>query len=158
MAKDKTTTLGPSATYRNLDGSAPVVTVADVEFHDGVAVDVVEELGEGRAAKLLAKLEGNHFFEVEGSEKDHSDAADDVMRAANIARGKPAARAPAVKKNVAKKIAQEDAEHEDEAVQRAAEQLDKPQEPELPDDVSTPDKPVLEGQNDSRPRLPRSRN
>lgn len=153
MAKEKKQ-LGPSATYHNLDGTAPTVTVAGVVFTDGEAVDVIDELGETRGAAVLAKLAGNHFFDVDNSDADHADIREQVSRQAGVDRRKPAPRKPAVKKSVAKRIEKEDAEDDDGKAGDNGDANETDGE-ELPDDVDTPEAPTLE--NTSRPRLPRAR-
>lgn len=68
-AKKDAPKLGPSATYTNRDGSAKAVTMQGVRFEEGKAVDLVKEIGEARAAPLLAKLANNPYFEVRGAPK-----------------------------------------------------------------------------------------
>lgn len=151
MAKEKQ--LGPGVTYRDLDRNAPVVVVAGVRFEDGETVDLVDELGEGRAQPLLRKLAGNHFFDVENSGAEHEEVRERVARESGADRRKPAARKPAIKKSVAKRIEREDAENKE-----AEPEIEPETEPELPGDVQTPDEPTLENkQTGGRPRLPRAR-
>lgn len=153
MAKEEKK-LGPGVTYHNLDGSAPVVTLAgSVRVEDGDTVDLIDELGETNGRALLNKLAGNPYFDVEGSDADHEDARETIAEAAGRDRRKAAPRKPAVKKAVARRIAQEDAEHGDDTGN--AGDGDTPPEGELPPDVPTPDAPTLE--NNARPRLARAR-
>ena len=154
-----TKTLGPQATYRNLDGSAKRVTVAGVTFTDGKPINVIAELGDKRGAELLQKLAGNHFFDVEGSKADHSDIRDRVGDASGD-EPEPAPKAN-VRKSVAKRIAKEDQDDESVGTERPP-KTDPAPEPhqteELPDDVKTPDAPQLENPGASRrPRLQRAR-
>lgn len=153
MAKEKT--LGPGVTYHDLDGAAPVVTVAGVTFADGDTIDMVDELGEKRAGQLLAKLAGNPFFDVEGNTADHSDRID-ALRADAGAKARKPQRKPELSKAVKRKIKEDDAEKGIDTDVDGDGATDEPApDADLPDDVQTPDQPALE--NASRPRLARRR-
>lgn len=54
--------MAKSVTYNDLEGTAPVVSVAGIDFEDGKAIEVDDE-------ELIGKFDGNKFFEVEGSTK-----------------------------------------------------------------------------------------
>jgi hypothetical protein len=69
MADEKK--LGPGVTYTNPDKSTKIITVAGVLFKEGQSVNLVEKIGETRAAPILKKLAGNRYFKVDGGQ-DHS--------------------------------------------------------------------------------------
>lgn len=54
--------MAKSVTYNDLEGTAPVVSAHGIEFEDGKAVEVEDD-------EIASKLDGNAFFEVEGSNK-----------------------------------------------------------------------------------------
>jgi hypothetical protein len=69
MADEKK--LGPNVTYvdKDKDGTKSV-TVDGVFLEAGKATNIVEALGEARAAPILKKLSGNPYFKVDGG-PDH---------------------------------------------------------------------------------------
>ncbi len=153
MAKE--TKLGPSVTYHNLGGDAPRVTLADrVTIEDGETVDLVDELGKTAGEALLAKLAGNPYFDVEGSDADHEEARERIADESGRERRKAAPRKPAVKKSVARRIAAEDRENADENKGDGT-GADEPTGEELPESVETPEQATLE--SNARPRVPRAR-
>lgn len=155
MAKEKK--LGPHVTYHDLAGDAPVVTVAGVRFEDGDKIDLVEEIGENRAEPVLAKLAGNHFFDVEGSDADRGEIRERVaIESGRARRNKAPVREPKIKNSVKRRLEKEDAEDSKNDPAKPDENTDGEGEGELPDDVKTPETATLE-QTGGRPRLPRAR-
>jgi hypothetical protein len=68
MAEEKK--LGPSVKYTNPDKTSKLITVAGVLIKEGESVNLVERLGEAKAAQVLKKLAGNRYFKVDGG-PDH---------------------------------------------------------------------------------------
>lgn len=54
--------MAKSVTYNDIEGTAPIVSVAGVEFEDGKSIEVDDE-------ELATKLDGSVYFDVEGSNK-----------------------------------------------------------------------------------------
>ncbi len=71
MAEKEEKKLGPNATYTNPDKGAKLITMAGVLMKEGQSVNLVEKLGEARAAPIMKKLAGNRYFRVDGG-PDHS--------------------------------------------------------------------------------------
>jgi len=155
MAKE--TKLGPSVTYHNLGGDAPRVILADrVEIEDGETVDLVDELGKTAGEALLAKLAGNPYFDVEGSDADHEEARERIADESGRERRKAAPRKPTVKKSVARRIAAENRENGDgDNGEGTGENAGEQSGEELPEGVETPEQATLE--SNARPRVPRAR-